>query len=103
MNDEIKEKLKQNWGEKAECMNCYAEIKYIDESSTWACYVFALNPDDNDEICCLIHARHIIEAVRWSLRDLHESIDSYGENPKVDKEYRRMRVAPLFKKLNEGK
>ncbi len=103
ISSEIKELLKLNWGAKAEAMNCYAEVKFMDDLSVWACYIFAMNPDNEDEICCLIKTGFIIESVRWSLQEIYKCYNSEGEPPKIDKEFRRMRVAELFKKLSEGR
>ncbi len=103
ISDKIKDALKANWGDRAESMNCYAELKFIDEFSNWACYVFAMNPDNEDEIYCLLTRDFLIQPVRWSLQEIYEAYNYEGEHPQIDKEFRRIRVAELFKKLSEGK
>jgi len=102
LSDKIKEVLKGNWGEKADALNCYAEIKFIDPLSDWACYIFALNPNDENEIDCLIKGQ-TIELCKWSLIDLGNCFNSEGERPKIDTEFRRTRASQLFKKLSEGR
>ncbi len=91
----IMQRLKDNWGEKADAMECYAEVKFIDTMSPWCCYIYALNPDDDDTICCLT-AGHIYT---WSLRDLYNSYDTHGEQVFIDTEYRRRKASDLYRKL----
>lgn len=92
----------KNWGDNANALNCYAEVKFIDERSTWACYVYALNPRDEDTIACIINGISL-EVCQWSLQELHSTYNSYGENPIIDTEFRKIRASELFKKLSEIK
>lgn len=102
--EKVREALKLNWGEKADSLNCYAEVKFIDTLTPWACYIFALNPQDEDEIACIVHGgyRHS-DIYNWSMKDLILTYNRNGEYPVIDTEYRRMKASELFKKLNEGK
>lgn len=96
-----KEKLKHNWGEKAEAMNCQAEVRFYDPLSAWECYVFALNPENEDEIACLVNGFYV-EVCDWRLSELAKHYNTEGEHPMFDQEYRPRNVAQLFKKLSEG-
>lgn len=99
--EKIKEVLKANWGEKADALNCYAEIKFIDPlSSPWACYIFAM--DESEEIVhCLFSIAHRgSEIISLNLQDIYNSYNGEGEHPIIDEEFRRMRVTELLKRLN---
>ena len=100
LNQEILDALKANWGEKANAMNCYTEVKFVDESGKWYCYVYALDPNDEDTIACILPNPRAIE---WSLKELYATYDLNGEYVQEDQEFRRIRTAELFKKLSEGK
>lgn len=95
----IKESLKKNWGEKAEALNCYAEVKLIDPLSSWACYIFAM--DQNEEmIQCLLHSDAMgVEIYSLCISDVYRMYNEDGENPVIDDEYRRVRVTELLKRL----
>lgn len=97
-----KQLLKENWGPRAESMNCYAECKFFDDLSRWQCYIYAINPEDDDSIKCLLKfPGTAVEIVDWTLTQLANAYNSHGENPVMDREFRRIRVAELFKKLNQ--
>jgi len=102
INGEIKRLLEDNWGEKAESMNCYTEVKFIDTESAWACYIYALNPADENTIACIIDGI-CLEVCEWTLKELYFTYNNQGEHPVLDQEFRRMRTSELFKKLSEGR
>lgn len=94
-----KNKLIKNWGEQADAMNCFTEVKFIDPLSNWACYIYALNPDNQDDIACLIHTDEV-DICDWSLKELYSSYNSEGEHPEIDTEFRPVLTSYLFKKLS---
>jgi len=96
-----KKKLIENWGDRAEAMDCLVEVKYIDELSRFACYIYALNPEDEDEIACIIHTGHI-DVCKWSLRELQRSYNGHGDNPIIDSEFRSTLASTLLKKLKDS-
>ena len=98
----VSEILKVNWGIKADCMQCYAEIKYIDSMSHWACYILAINPDNEDEITCILD-NDTLELCQWSLNAIGECYNALGEHPYQDLEYRRVWASELFKRLREAR
>lgn len=101
MNERLKKALMDNWGDKANAMQCYAEVKFINPSTSWACYVYALDPADGDTIMCLVinFPGFLCE---WSLKELLETYDIEGERVIEDPEFRRIRVSELFKRLSGG-
>lgn len=97
------EKLKSNWGARAEALACFAEVRVYDPCSAWQCFLLAINPQDEDEISCIISAnpKEAPEVTLWTLSDLFSLFNNQGEYVQVDQEYRPRRAAELFKKLSE--
>jgi hypothetical protein len=103
INSAQSEKLKANWGDKAESMACMAEVRVYDPLSFWECYIFAQNPEDENEIMCLIHTNKLSSpgVSKWTLQELCALYNQDGEGVEVDQEYRPRRTAELFKILNK--
>ncbi len=100
LNYNQKQKLMSNWGEKANSMSCNVELKVYDPLSSWECFVYALNPEDEDEICCIIRGFGV-EVCLWSLTELSERYNVEGEYAEVDYEYRPRKASEVFKILNQ--
>lgn len=96
-----REKLKASWGDKASSMACMAEVRVYDPLSPWECYIYAMNPDNEDEICCIIKG-FFVEVCEWRLSEIASRFNANGEPVEVDHEYRPRRAAELFKILNQG-
>lgn len=104
INHNQKQKLIQNWGDKAESMSCHAEVRVYDPISSWECYLYAMNPENEDEIMCLTKTSKGDEAVTEysSINWIQGLFNEHGEGVEVDTEYRPRRTAELFKQLNKG-
>lgn len=103
LSESMKKLLQLNWGDKAESLACYAEVKFIDPLSDWQCYVYALD-EDEDRIECLLYTRMLgVQITNWSLKELYLPYNEHGEAPFIDKDYRRTRASELFKRLSEGR
>lgn len=104
LNHNQKQKLIQNWGDKAESMACRAEVRLYDPKSAWECYLYAMNPENDDEVMCI--TKYFLNDCALtehnSLKWLEGCFNEYGEPPQIDTEYRPRRAAELFKRLNEG-
>ncbi len=99
LTERTKDALKRNWGDKANTLNCYAEIKLIDPLSSWACYLFAMDKNE-DVVHCLLYSDSMgIEVHAESLQEIFQRYNEDGENPVVDTEYRRTRVIELLRRL----
>lgn len=98
----VKDLLKRNWGEKAEAMACYAEAKLMHPRRAVAWYLFAMNPEDEDEICAIV-ANPFPSAYRGSLSEILEAYQGVAEDLQLDQEFRRIRADVLYKKLQEGR
>ena len=101
---EQSKKLKANWGVKADSMACLAELRVYDPLSSWQCYIFAQNPENDNEIMCLISGGKNLEPMvtEWTLHELSLLYNAHGEGVQIDQEYRPRRAAELFKILNKG-
>jgi len=100
MTPYIKKQLLRNWGEAAEALNCFCPIKYIDKASHWECFVYALNPSDEDEILCIINAMSV-ESTKWSLKELLSCYNAEGDYVVIDDEYIPVHLTNILKRLNE--
>jgi hypothetical protein len=99
LSQSVKSRLKSNWGEKSAALDCYAEAKLIDPLSSWACYLFAM--DNNEEMIeCLLYSDSMgVEIHTESLEEIFQRYNEQGENPVIDTEYRRTRVVELLRRL----
>ncbi len=102
LSNKQKEKLIANWGEKADSLHCFAEVRVYDPLSSWECYIFALNPEDNDEVQCIVKVSKAQEATveKWYLTNIKCLFNEYGEGVDIDDEYRPRRADYLLNKLN---
>lgn len=104
INNMQKKKLMDAWGDKAESLACNAEVRLYDPLSSWQCFIYALNPEDEDEVKCILQIHKNAEAIleSWFLKDIKSLFNENGESVIVDDEYRQQRAAELFKRLNQG-
>ncbi len=95
-----KERLKKNWGEKADALDCFAEVKIMDPISSWCCYVFAM--DENEEqVQCLLYSNAVgIEINTIPVHMLDNLYNEHGESPIIDREYRPMKISHILKRLS---
>ena len=96
------EKLKASWGVIAESMDCKAEVRVYDPLSLWECYIYSMNPDNEDEIMCLISGGKNLEPIitQWKLSELSYLYNADGEGVEIDEEYRPRHIAEILKRLN---
>ena len=95
-----KEKLKNNWGDKANSMACFVETRVYDPLSSWECYIYALNPIDEDQILCIINGL-TVEVTDWTMKELFALFNEHGDPPRVDVEFKPRRASEIFKQLND--
>lgn len=99
METKIKERLKANWGEKADALDCFAEVRFFDPLSSWCCYIFAMDQDE-ETINVLLYSDAIgVEVCTILLSDISFMYNEEGQSPKLDTEYRRTKVSELLKRL----
>lgn len=98
ISNNIKQKLRDNWGERAEALECYAEVKFIDPLSSWCCYVIAM---DEEMLHCIFYSDAMgVEVGYITLNDLNNMYNEEGEAPQIDKEYRPMKASTILRRYN---
>lgn len=95
-----KEKLKSNWGDKAECLECEALHKFIIHSGRWECYLLGMNPENEDEIYCIWNGYNL-SAEKGFLNFIMNIYDERGDNPILDKSFRPRKASEIFKNLRD--
>lgn len=71
-------------------------------SSSWECYIYAVNPEDEDEVLCIINCFDVTTD-KCSLKELSSMFNSQGEGLQIDHEYRPRNAQVLYKILQENK
>ncbi len=99
LTEKIKESLKKSWGDNAEALNCFCEVKIQERNGKWDCYVYAMNPRDEDEVMCIMKHKGWVGISQWFLSGLMFEYNTQGEFPRFDPEFRRIRADVLYKKL----
>lgn len=101
LSESIKDNLKANWGEKADALECLAPIKIhgIDYDGEWCCFIFAMNPEDEDEVMTLTRDRQDYELMLWSVDYIFNLFGNDGEYVKIDHEYKPRNVKTLLKSV----
>lgn len=100
LSNKHKDKLKANWGERAETMECNAEVRVYDPLSKYECYIFALNPEDENEIWCIING-FSVETDKLTLGEIASYYNSHGEGLQVDYEYRPRQATEVYRSLTK--
>lgn len=101
--ESIVNKLKANWGDPATSMACKAYLRYFDPPSRWQCYVLAVDPENGDDMTCIVQVgRAVPDLVQWKLSEIPKLYNGEGEPPKLDDEFRPIVAAQLWKQLSEG-
>lgn len=94
-------KLAQSWGEKADALQCDCELRLFDPLSAWECFIFAVNPQDIDEFCCILHG-FSVEVTTWRFSELEQLFNASGEQPIIDAEF-IPRKAETILRMIEGR
>lgn len=91
--------LMTQWGEKANSLSCDILVKYIDPLGDWACYIYALDPTDQDTIRCIVVDHDDFEVIYWSLEELYKTYNREGDFPIIDEEFRPWNAQKFLKRL----
>lgn len=97
-----KTKLKSAWHNHADSLDCMAAMRVYDPCSKWECYIYAMNPEDEDEIQCIING-FVVEVTHWRISEIQNVFNSEGDGVLVDHEYRPVLANQLIKTLSERK
>lgn len=104
LNNAQQKRLNENWGVLMECLECYAIVRLYDANGPWQCYLIAINPDDQEEVYCIISAGKNLpaEVTYFSMQDISCLYNALGERVQVDYEYRPKMAKTLLKELSKG-
>ena len=102
ISQQICDALKANWP-LAESMQCKTLIRIIDPNQSWACYIYAMDPQNEDTVMCISEKqsriiRHVFTS-EMSLNTIQNAYNQFGEYPIIDTEFRPQWTFHLFKKL----
>lgn len=101
ISDQERKRLLINWPHR-DSIACVAEVRLFDELSDWQCLLLAMNPDDEDEVYCLISGFHA-EWSAWRLSEIMQRYNEHGEQVCKDMEYRPRRAYEIYNQLRRGK
>jgi hypothetical protein len=97
-----KKQLLNNWGEKADTMQCYAPVRFYDALSKWECYIYAMNSADENEILTLINwPAGFIVANSVTMNDLEGLFNEHGEGIVNDVDYRPIKLPALLRAMRK--
>lgn len=105
INPKESERLQENWGEKADALACNAEVRLYDPMSAWECYIYAQNPENDDEVMCIISTgkNSEISIEEWTLDAIRFLYNGEGVGVDRDDEYRPRLASEVFKQLHRKK
>lgn len=98
--DHILEKLRENWGERADCLSCNIECRVYDPASTWEWFIYAQDPNDHD--CLLaIQCFDVLTLLPMSYQELKEAYNWKGEGMLLDHEFKPRNAGVFYQKLRK--
>lgn len=99
---DVQQRLRLNWGERADAMLCNIECRIYDPESKWEWFIYAQDPDDTD--CLLaIECDFFIEAGVIISKSFLESLYNHdGEEMKYDEDFKPRNALLFWKKLKRS-
>lgn len=94
----VQERLKSNWGDKADALNCNVECRVYDPTypkTEWL--IYAMNPDNDEELMTIECFMGEVECIPMSLISLNGFFNAGGEKMVVDEKYRPRQASVVFK------
>lgn len=97
-------KLKENWGDKASALSCKCEVCFVSKDFSWKCYIYAMDPQDENRILCVVKISRNRPASleSWTMQEIMGLFDHNGEGVEIDKEFRPIMADVLLKNLNRN-
>lgn len=96
----ILDKLRDNWGEKSDSMECNAECCIYDPFSRTSWYVYAQDPADLDKLMC-IECGDGIKIGLYSYNMISQLFSLDGEYLVMDDEFRPRNAGVLYRELKK--
>lgn len=94
----INKALRDNWGEKADCLACDALVRLFDEHSGYQCFLIAQGPDD-EYLAIVCGFTVYIDTIYY--HDILSQYNERGEGLKIDGDFRPIESSRLLKKLKK--
>lgn len=91
-------RLLANWGERADALDCNAEVRIYDPNGPWECYIYALEPNEQDQIACILSGESV-EITAWSMAQMQLTFNANGEPPENDMSFVPIKITRLLEKL----
>ena len=90
-------KLQANWGDKADSYDCYAWMRLYDPESRWECYVYAIDPlNEQGAKVCVYNGTWVFSQV-----NLDEMMVSFvcenGRAPRHDLDFKGKHLKNILK------
>ena len=89
--------LLANWPLR-ESADCWAEVRLFDGQSGYECYLLAMNPEDEDEVYCILKGCST-EWTDWRLSEISRLYTASGTPLSTDRQYRPRRAYEIYKQL----
>lgn len=93
--------MRAQWGARALGLHCMAVLRFYDTKSRWCCYVLSINPEDNDEMVCIVRGESV-EIIEWKFSEMNEMFNADGDGVFLDLEFRPCNASIVYKKLING-
>lgn len=94
-------KLQENWGDRADSLDCKAEIRAYDTGSRWECYIYAIDPENRDTAKVLLNNGEPI-LTEVNLDELEKTVEAEtGRVPKMDMNFVPTPLKKLLKDLKK--
>ena len=92
--------LIENWSDVMYCLACYATLRVYDTQGPWQCFLIAINPQDQDEVFCIIsYGKLQADVETCRLSELGQMYNSHGEPLQIDYEYRPKLAYQILRQL----
>lgn len=99
LSEKQKKALLNNWGDKADALACNAIVRLYDSLSKWEFYIYAMNPEDENQVSLILKnsfGSRLNE--QWTIDELEGMYNDHGEGLNVDESYRPRSVESLLKR-----
>ncbi len=98
----LKTKLKENWCEDDTALYKKAIVRLYDPTSTWECYLIAMDKEEQDVLCIIHPHKHApYEFTGWTIGELSYLYNENGEGIQIDDEFVPCQASVIMKKMEK--
>lgn len=94
------EELKTAWN-KADMLEVFALFRIDDPAGGLTFYVLAVDPDDEDQMMCIVDSPVSLEVTAVNMKDVFALHDNEGNKARIDPGFRPINAYTLFNKLRK--